>query len=65
MVLVSDVEAKNLKKGMFFNPDPYIKMIILPGKACSSANHHHKEIRTNTCSSTTNPNWSEEVINIY
>ncbi|XP_033762658.1 E3 ubiquitin-protein ligase HECW2-like [Pecten maximus] len=54
---IADVEAKNLKKGMFFNPDPYIKMTIHPGKLCPSTSHHHHELRTSICPNTTNPHW--------
>ncbi|XP_060064691.1 E3 ubiquitin-protein ligase HECW2-like [Ylistrum balloti] len=54
---IADVEATNLKKGMFFNPDPYIKMTIHPGKLCPSTSHHHHELRTSICPNTTNPHW--------
>ncbi|XP_021373793.1 E3 ubiquitin-protein ligase HECW2-like isoform X2 [Mizuhopecten yessoensis] len=54
---IADVEATNLKKGMFFNPDPYIKMTIHPGKLCPSTSHHHHELRSNICPNTTNPHW--------
>ncbi|XP_062613683.1 E3 ubiquitin-protein ligase HECW2-like [Saccostrea cucullata] len=54
---IMDIEAVNLKKGMFFNPDPYVKMTVLPGKMCPKMSHHLREIRTGVCNSTTNPVW--------
>jgi hypothetical protein len=57
----ADIEAMNLKKGMFFNPDPYVKMSVLPGKMCPKMSHHLREIRTSVCSSTTSPVWRGQV----
>lgn len=54
---ITDIEAVNLKKGMFFNPDPYVKMSVLPGRMCPQMSHHVKDVRTSVCSSTTNPAW--------
>lgn len=56
-----DIEAVNLKKGMFFNPDPYVKMSVLPGRMCPQMSHHVKDVRTSVCSSTTNPAWRGQV----
>src|SRR4029434_1436906 len=44
----TDLCAMGLKKGMFFNPDPYLKISIQPGKrSCfPSLSHHGEERRT-------------------
>ena len=59
--LFTDLEACNLKKGMFFNPDPYVKMTLIPGKLYSQQIHHYRERRTSICNNTTNPHWKNEV----
>lgn len=50
---------------MFFNPDPYLKMSIQPGKKKTFPTfaHHGQERRSNIISNTTNPIWHREVIN--
>ncbi|XP_041929210.1 E3 ubiquitin-protein ligase HECW2 isoform X1 [Alosa sapidissima] len=59
---LSDICAVGLKKGMFFNPDPYLKMSIRPGKrSCfPSLSHHGQERRSSIISNTTNPVWRGE-----
>ncbi|XP_051982606.1 E3 ubiquitin-protein ligase HECW2 isoform X5 [Xyrauchen texanus] len=59
---LSDIRAQGLKKGMFFNPDPYLKMSIQPGKRNSfpAFTHHGQERRTSIISNTTNPVWHGE-----
>ncbi|XP_063070388.1 E3 ubiquitin-protein ligase HECW2 [Engraulis encrasicolus] len=59
---LSDINASGLKKGMFFNPDPYLKMSIQPGKrSClPSLSHHGQERRSSIISNTTNPVWRGE-----
>ncbi|XP_031440177.1 E3 ubiquitin-protein ligase HECW2 isoform X2 [Clupea harengus] len=59
---LSDLCAMGLKKGMFFNPDPYLKISIQPGKrSCfPSLSHHGQERRTSIKSNTTNPVWRGE-----
>lgn len=54
------IHARSLKKGMFFNPDPYVKMSIRPGKEQGTLllPHHGQEMRTFVCENTTNPSWS-------
>uniref|UniRef100_A0A672RUG9 HECT-type E3 ubiquitin transferase n=1 Tax=Sinocyclocheilus grahami TaxID=75366 RepID=A0A672RUG9_SINGR len=54
--------AQGLKKGMFFNPDPYLKMSIQPGKrnGFPTFTHHGQERRTSIISNTTNPVWHGE-----
>ena len=60
---LSDLRAVGLKKGMFFNPDPYLKMSIQPGKKSSfpTCAHHGQERRSTIISNTTNPIWHREV----
>ncbi len=57
------MNAKYLKKGMFFNPDPYVKMSIQPGKRASFPRlaHHGQEKRSSIQQNTTNPIWSSQV----
>ena len=58
------MSAKYLKKGMFFNPDPYVKMSIQPGKRSSfpRLSHHGQETRSSIQQNTTHPVWSSQVI---
>ncbi|XP_068165225.1 E3 ubiquitin-protein ligase HECW2-like isoform X3 [Antennarius striatus] len=59
---LSDIRAMGLKKGMFFNPDPYLKMSILPGKRSGlpKFTHHGQERRSSIIANTTNPVWHGE-----
>ncbi|XP_061641493.1 E3 ubiquitin-protein ligase HECW2 isoform X2 [Phyllopteryx taeniolatus] len=59
---LSDIRAVSLKKGMFFNPDPYLKMSIQPGKRTGlpKFTHHGQERRTSIIANTTNPVWHGE-----
>ncbi|NXA06645.1 HECW2 ligase, partial [Sapayoa aenigma] len=59
---LSDIRAAGLKKGMFFNPDPYLKMSIQPGKKSTFPTfaHHGQERRSTIISNTTNPVWHRE-----
>jgi len=57
------IRAVSLKKGMFFNPDPYLKMSIQPGKRSGLPRftHHGQERRSAIIANTTNPVWHGEV----
>uniref|UniRef100_A0AAX7UUN6 HECT-type E3 ubiquitin transferase n=1 Tax=Astatotilapia calliptera TaxID=8154 RepID=A0AAX7UUN6_ASTCA len=57
--------AVGLKKGMFFNPDPYLKLSIQPGKHSifPSLPHHGQEKRSGVVCNTVNPKWSTERFN--
>ncbi|KAK3543333.1 hypothetical protein QTP70_018059, partial [Hemibagrus guttatus] len=57
-----DIRAVGLKKGMFFNPDPYLKMSIHPGKRSGfpTLSHHGQERRSGITTNTTNPVWHGE-----
>uniref|UniRef100_W5MD07 HECT-type E3 ubiquitin transferase n=1 Tax=Lepisosteus oculatus TaxID=7918 RepID=W5MD07_LEPOC len=59
---LSDIRALGLKKGMFFNPDPYLKMSIQPGKKSTFPTfaHHGQERRSTIIANTTNPTWHGE-----
>ncbi|XP_016113539.1 E3 ubiquitin-protein ligase HECW2-like [Sinocyclocheilus grahami] len=59
---LSDIRAVGLKKGMFFNPDPYLKMSIHPGKrSCfPTFSHHGQDRRSGITTNTTNPLWHGE-----
>lgn len=48
---------------MFFNPDPYLKLSIQPGKHSifPSLPHHGQEKRSAVVCNTVNPQWSSEV----
>uniref|UniRef100_A0A671MF81 HECT-type E3 ubiquitin transferase n=1 Tax=Sinocyclocheilus anshuiensis TaxID=1608454 RepID=A0A671MF81_9TELE len=62
LLFVLDIRAVGLKKGMFFNPDPYLKMSIHPGKrSCfPTFSHHGQERRSGITTNTTNPVWHGE-----
>ncbi|KAM4561749.1 E3 ubiquitin-protein ligase HECW2 isoform 2-T3 [Fundulus diaphanus] len=59
---LTDLRATGLKKGMFFNPDPYLKMSIHPGKRniFPVFSHHGQERRSAIIANTTNPVWHGE-----
>lgn len=58
-----DIRAVGLKKGMFFNPDPYLKMSIQPGKRSGlpKFTHHGQERRSTIIANTISPVWHGEV----
>ncbi|GFO08498.1 E3 ubiquitin-protein ligase hecw2 [Plakobranchus ocellatus] len=59
---LEDVHATNLKKGVFFNPDPYIKLQILPHNQKNQLHpHHHQELRSSVKTNTASPEWTNEV----
>ncbi|CAL8311026.1 unnamed protein product [Merluccius merluccius] len=59
---LSDILALGLKKGMFFNPDPYLKLSVQPGKHSifPSLPHHGQEKRSGIICNTVNPQWGRE-----
>ncbi|KAM6201025.1 E3 ubiquitin-protein ligase HECW1 isoform 2-T2 [Rhynchocyon petersi] len=59
---LSDFQAMGLKKGMFFNPDPYLKISIQPGKHSifPALPHHGQERRSKIIGNTVNPVWHAE-----
>ncbi|KAG5850138.1 hypothetical protein ANANG_G00079040 [Anguilla anguilla] len=62
---LSDFQAVGLKKGMFFNPDPYLKIAIQPGKHSifPALPHHGQEKRSGIVCNTINPVWQRECFN--
>ncbi|XP_026770252.3 E3 ubiquitin-protein ligase HECW1 isoform X3 [Pangasianodon hypophthalmus] len=62
---LSDIQAVGLKKGMFFNPDPYLKIAIHPGKHSifPALPHHGQEKRSGIICNTINPVWKRERFN--
>lgn len=60
---IPDVQAVGLKKGMFFNPDPYLKISIQPGKHSifPALPHHGQEKRSGIICNTVSPVWKREV----
>ncbi|KAF6025605.1 HECW1 [Bugula neritina] len=62
-LVIQDIEAVHVRKGMFFNPDPYLKLRIEPGqdRAQPVLAHHYKDRRTTICENTTEPNWNNEI----
>ncbi|XP_062848122.1 E3 ubiquitin-protein ligase HECW1 [Trichomycterus rosablanca] len=62
---LSDIQAVGLKKGMFFNPDPYLKIAIQPGKHSifPALPHHGQEKRSGIICNTINPVWKRERFN--
>ncbi|XP_071812408.1 E3 ubiquitin-protein ligase HECW2-like isoform X3 [Apostichopus japonicus] len=66
MLSIGGMKAESLKKGMFFNPDPYVKMSVHPGKKRKfrrfqsrhmvGEQHQRTSVRGNTCM----PVWNSE-----
>uniref|UniRef100_A0A671MHL7 E3 ubiquitin-protein ligase HECW1/2 N-terminal domain-containing protein n=1 Tax=Sinocyclocheilus anshuiensis TaxID=1608454 RepID=A0A671MHL7_9TELE len=63
LCFLPDIQAVGLKKGMFFNPDPYLKICIQPGKHSifPALPHHGQEKRSGIICNTINPVWKREV----
>ncbi|KAG1953632.1 E3 ubiquitin-protein ligase HECW1 [Pimephales promelas] len=59
---LSGFQAFGLKKGMFFNPDPYLKISIQPGKHSifPALPHHGQEKRSGIVCNTVQPVWKRE-----
>uniref|UniRef100_A0A8C2CQU6 HECT-type E3 ubiquitin transferase n=1 Tax=Cyprinus carpio TaxID=7962 RepID=A0A8C2CQU6_CYPCA len=62
---ICNFQAVGLKKGMFFNPDPYLKISIQPGKHSifPALPHHGQEKRSGIICSTVSPVWKRERFN--
>ncbi|XP_064456152.1 E3 ubiquitin-protein ligase HECW2-like [Ornithodoros turicata] len=56
---LTNLHGRNLKKGMFFNPEPYVKMCIQPGlgDGVLLLPHHGQVCRTGPAEATVNPSW--------
>ena len=50
---------------MFFNPDPYVKLSVQPGRRISVSSaeqtHHGQNQRTTIAENTIMPSWEEQV----
>lgn len=69
---ISDLKASQLRKGMFFNPDPYVKMSILPNQSLLNGlamptntsskpkTNMPRYYKTNAATNTCFPNWKHE-----
>ena len=58
--VLSGLSATGLKKGLFFNPDPYVKFKIGPGYSDVNSiflPHHGQNCRTTVVENTTEPKW--------
>jgi hypothetical protein len=62
------IAARGLRRSVFFNPDPYVKLRIRPG-SCEEEDsgvsmllpHHGQESRTLVREATTHPSWESQV----
>ena len=63
----SDLHATNLQRGVFFKPDPYIKVSLIAGRLHkqlrTSSHFHHQEKRTNVIPNTVD-DLETEMINL-
>ncbi|CAG0895957.1 unnamed protein product [Darwinula stevensoni] len=61
-LLLKDVHARGLRKGMFFQPDPYAKMWVRPGsgEGVVVRPHHGQDKRSHVAPSSINPSWKGE-----
>ncbi|XP_033639342.1 E3 ubiquitin-protein ligase HECW2-like isoform X3 [Asterias rubens] len=62
-ICISDLKGMGLKKGMFFNPDPYIKFSIQPGRNHNlplSDSHYGQDQRTTIAEKTVMPSWDDQ-----
>ncbi|XP_022096771.1 E3 ubiquitin-protein ligase HECW1-like isoform X2 [Acanthaster planci] len=62
-IAISDLKGIGLKKGMFFNPDPYIKFSIQPGRNHTlplSDSYYGQEQRTSIAEKTVMPSWDDQ-----
>nr|CAB3252474.1 E3 ubiquitin-protein ligase HECW2-like [Phallusia mammillata] len=58
--LITGITGYNLKRGVFFNPDPYVKVRVIPGASCKKCAHHKQLLHTKQVEDTTNPAWKEQ-----
>ena len=68
MIDYTDIEAVHVRKGMFFNPDPYVKIRVEPGQEAVKQlvlAHHYKDTRSSVCENTTDPRWHHQVRPLY
>ncbi|CAF4901807.1 unnamed protein product, partial [Rotaria socialis] len=60
-IKIYDLHATNLHRGVFFKPDPYIKVSLITGQLHkqlrTSSHFHNQEKRTNVIPNTCHPKW--------
>ncbi|CAF1234978.1 unnamed protein product [Rotaria magnacalcarata] len=60
-IRIYDLHATNLHRGVFFKPDPYIKVSLITGQLHkqlrTSSHFHNQEKRTNVIPNTCHPKW--------
>ena len=56
----TDFAAHGLRRGIFFQPDPYVKLRILPGDSQTLLPHHGQEARSCVAENTVNPSWKRQ-----
>ncbi|XP_045618685.2 LOW QUALITY PROTEIN: uncharacterized protein [Procambarus clarkii] len=57
---LSNISAHGLRSGIFFQPDPYVKLRILPGESQTLLPHHGQESRSSVVENTINPSWKRQ-----
>ncbi|KAK8742046.1 hypothetical protein OTU49_002076, partial [Cherax quadricarinatus] len=57
---LSNISAHGLRRGIFFQPDPYVKLRILPGESRTLLPHHGQEARSSVVENTVNPSWKRQ-----
>ncbi|XP_066942089.1 uncharacterized protein [Macrobrachium rosenbergii] len=57
---LANLSAHGLRRGMFFQPDPYVKLRILPGESQTLLPHHGQESRSCVAENTVNPTWKRQ-----
>lgn len=57
---LTDFAAHGLRRGIFFQPDPYVKLRILPGESQTLLPHHGQEVRSCVAENTVNPSWKRQ-----
>ncbi|KAB7502376.1 hypothetical protein Anas_07606, partial [Armadillidium nasatum] len=58
---ISGLGAQALRRGMFFQPDPYVKLRILPGDINKFEPHHGQRKQTSQVEGSVNPSWKKQV----
>ncbi|KAG0729100.1 E3 ubiquitin-protein ligase HECW1 [Chionoecetes opilio] len=57
---IANFAAHGLRRGIFFQPDPYVKLRILPGESQTLLPHHGQEARSCVAENTVNPAWKRQ-----
>ncbi|KAK4328466.1 hypothetical protein Pmani_001142 [Petrolisthes manimaculis] len=57
---LANFSAQGLRRGIFFQPDPYVKLRVLPGESQALLPHHGQESRSSVVENTVNPTWKRQ-----